>query len=73
MGSSCFARGNRRNLKTIEDYIERNNIDCTLSGRTCAGKCRSGPIVSIDGEIFEQLDPDTLIHLLDAKLGEKTQ
>lgn len=30
MGSSCFARGNKNNLKIIEAYLEKNRIDCAL-------------------------------------------
>ncbi len=67
MGSSCFARGNRNNLKIIETYLARNRIDCVLRGRGCVGKCRSGPNLSIDGEIFERVDSESLIDLLDAK------
>ena len=33
MGSSCFARGNKRNLKLIEEYIAKYHIDCALTGR----------------------------------------
>ena len=33
MGSSCFARGNKRNLKIIEEYLARYKIDCALLGR----------------------------------------
>ena len=35
MGSSCFARGNKRNLKIIEEYLAGHRIDCTLTGRGC--------------------------------------
>ena len=61
MGSSCFARGNKRNMKIIEEYLARYKIDCV-------GRCRSGPNLSIDGEAFEQVDSETLIDLLDSKL-----
>ena len=69
MGSSCFARGNKRNLKIIEEYLKEHSIDCKLSGRACAGNCNSGPNIRIDGEKFERVDPETLIDLLDAKLN----
>ncbi len=68
MGSSCFARGNKRNLKIIEEYLLRYEIDCALSGRGCVGNCRSGPNLCIDGEKFERVDSESLIDLLDAKL-----
>lgn len=68
MGSSCFARGNKRNLQIIEEYLQKHAIDCALSGRGCIGKCKSGPNLSIDGENFERVDSESLIDLLDAKL-----
>lgn len=71
MGSSCFARGNKNNLKIIEAYLEKNRINCALRGRGCVGKCRSGPNLSIDGENFERVDSESLIDLLDAKLRKE--
>ena len=68
MGSSCFARGNKRNLKLIEEYIAKYHIDCALTGRGCVGKCRSGPNLSIDGEVFERVDSESMRDLLDAQL-----
>ncbi len=68
MGSSCFARGNKQNLKIIEEYIRKNRVDCSLNGRGCIGNCRQGPNLRIDGENFERVDSETLIDLLDAKL-----
>ncbi len=68
MGSSCFARGNKRNLKIIEEYLQKHALDCTLSGRGCTGNCRGGPNLQIDGENFERVDPESLIDLLDRKL-----
>lgn len=69
MGSSCFARGNKRNLQIIEEYLSKHQLECALSGRGCIGKCRSGPNIRIDGEDFERVDSESLIDLLDAKLG----
>ena len=71
MGSSCFARGNRRILPLIEAYLKNHEVDCRLIGRGCAGKCRQGPNLEIDGEKFERVDQESLIDLLDAKLGSK--
>ncbi len=68
MGSSCFARGNKKNLALIEEYLRKNQIDCQLTGRGCAGKCRSGPNIRIDGVDYERVDAETLIDLLDSKL-----
>ncbi len=68
MGSSCFSRGNRENLRIIENFIRDNQIDCALSGRGCAGNCMNGPNINIDGIDFERVDSGTLIDLLSSKL-----
>ena len=68
MGSSCFARGNKNNLKIVEKYLAEHKLDCILSGRGCTGKCCNGPNLVIDGEAFERVDPESLIDLLDLKL-----
>ncbi len=68
MGSSCFARGNKSNLKIIKEFLASREVDCELSGRGCIGNCRSGPNIAIDGEQFERVDPETLIDLLTEKL-----
>lgn len=69
MGSSCFARGNQTNLKVIQDFlVQHPELDCELKGRGCIGKCRGGPNLKIDSEDFEQIDPETLIDLLNNKL-----
>ena len=69
LGSSCFARGNKRNLKIIEEFIQTRGVDCELSGRGCVGNCRFGPNLFIDGEEFSGVDPESLIDLLERKLG----
>lgn len=73
LGSSCFARGNKKNLKLIQDYIARNDMirDCSLAGRVCANSCSQGPVIIIDGEQFGHVDSETLIDILDSKLKEE--
>ena len=70
MGSSCFARGNNRLLEALEDFIQRNNLEgrVVLSGGRCRNKCGEGPIVTIDGESFQEPDAETLVALLRARL-----
>ena len=74
MGSSCFARGNEKNLRLIENYLERNNLaaEVNLAGSPCEGKCSMGPNIVINDECFHQVDQETLIDLLDTKLQKTT-
>lgn len=66
MGSSCFARGNDRNLAVIEDFLVRYGlgIETVLSGSRCEGKCPEGPNINIDGEFFNKVCPGDLEEIL---------
>jgi NADH:ubiquinone oxidoreductase subunit E len=71
LGSSCFARGNSRNLETIEKYLAqrglKDEVDLALSCSLCQGRCNSGPNLAIDGVPYGKVDPETLLDLLKSK------
>ena len=75
MGSSCFARGNEENLRTIEDYIREHQLAdrIELSGRCCARQCAEGPNVSIDGVLYNKVGKDLLLNLLKEKLSAESK
>lgn len=58
MGSSCFARGNQENLKLIEDFVGKNNLNAIieLSGSRCEGNCADGPNVIVNGIKYNKVD-----------------
>lgn len=66
MGSSCFARGNNRNLEVARTYLAANRqCECVkLSGHLCEGMCKNGPNVLIGGRLYHQVDPVALVSLL---------
>jgi len=68
LGSSCFARGNEKNVRVVEEYLQKygfkDEVDLSLSGSLCRGRCAQGPIISIDGEIFTEVDPGVMLELL---------
>ena len=72
MGSSCFARGNNRNLQVIVKYLKDNELDATveLSGLRCCNLCSKGPNISIDGVEYDNVDSGTLIDILDKNFKE---
>ena len=72
MGSSCFARGNNRNLQVIVKYLKDNNLDAIveLSGLRCCNLCSKGPNISIDGVEYDNVDSGTLIDILDKNFKE---
>lgn len=68
MGSSCFARGNEKNLELAEEYLELNgftdSVEYDLSGSLCEGRCAEGPIVCIDNTVYTRVDPGAMMELL---------
>ena len=67
MGSSCFARGNNKNLDVITKYIRDNNlnVEIELSGLRCCGLCSKVPNITIDVVEYNNVDSGTLIDILD--------
>ncbi len=62
MGSSCFARGNMKNLEFIESFINENNLEAKIDlvGAHCQNKCENGPHVFIDDIAYDEVDEDKL-------------
>ena len=54
IGSSCFSRGNERNVEVIQKYLEehhlKDEVDVELEGSLCQGRCADGPIVVVGGQ-----------------------
>lgn len=67
MGSSCFSRGNKHNIKVIKSYIERHGIcdKVVLKGHLCEGLCKDGPNVTVNGEVLHAVDTLSVPVLLD--------
>jgi len=66
MGSSCFARGNDKNLELIENYIKENNLEAKIElfGERCKNICDKGPNIIIDGTIYNNITPEKIIEIL---------
>ncbi len=62
MGSSCFSRGNALNAETVQNLIEKNNIQnkVELRGCLCEGQCKKGPNVRINNTLYSNVSPDSL-------------
>ena len=60
MGSSCFARGNEKNVALCEEFLAerglRDEIDVELGASLCTGSCAQGPIVIVDGKTYTNVD-----------------
>lgn len=67
MGSSCFARGNSKNLEFIEKLLATNeNLDIDLIGSRCIKECSSGPNIIINGKMYNRVDLNLLKEILES-------
>jgi NADH:ubiquinone oxidoreductase subunit E len=71
LGSSCFSRGNGKALKAINTYLEDNNLKDKVffHGELCTGNCAKGPILKIDDVLYEEIDPEGVIEILNGVFG----
>ncbi len=72
MGSSCHSRGNRENVRIAQDFVMDNGIEGSvkLTGCLCMEECSRGPVISIDGKRYYNVDPVVLTDLLRNSLRE---
>ena len=69
MGSSCFARGNEKNVALCEEFLAerglRDEIDVELGASLCTGNCAQGPIVIVDGKTYTNVDRGVMRDILE--------
>ena len=72
MGSSCFARENRENLKVIEEFLRSHGISDSvhIEGSLCMGNCAAGPNITINGTEYHEVHSDALPEILKKELLE---
>lgn len=72
LGSSCFARGNKKTVQAIETYIKEHNLvdKVFFHGGHCFGNCENGPILKINKKIFENVDHLNVIEILSKEIEE---
>lgn len=71
MGSSCFTRGNNKSVEIIKKYLEEKGIAAEVSfvGSLCHNKCKSGPIILVNDQVFERVSPQSVTEILDHVLA----
>ena len=69
MGSSCFARGNEKNVALCEEFLSarglRDDIDVELGASLCTGNCAQGPVVIVDGKAYTNVDRGVMKDILE--------
>ena len=70
MGSSCFARGNEKNLAFLESYIQEHGLEAeiNLAGSLCEGKCAKGPNIIVNGVEYNNVDEAKIEKILNSEL-----
>ena len=75
MGSSCFARGNEKNLALCEKFLEarglQDEVDLVLGACLCKGRCSEGPVVAIDDKVHTSVDEGVMSDLLENLFPKK--
>lgn len=72
MGSSCFARGNARNVELAEAFLDAHpeiEARVDLRGGLCCDRCADGPNVVVDGVVHARVDEPAMRALLGALLS----
>lgn len=68
MGSSCFARGNEKNLAACEEFLAarglRDEVDVELGASLCTSNCAQGPIVMVDGKTYTNVDRGVMLDIM---------
>ena len=69
MGSSCFARGNEKNLAACEEFLSarglKDEVDVDLGASLWKGNCAEGPVVIVDGKTYKNVDRGVMADILE--------
>ncbi len=68
IGSSCFSRGNERNVEVVQKFLDENNlkdeVDVELEGSLCKGRCADGPIILVDDKVYTKVDSGVMLDIM---------
>ncbi len=75
LGSSCFARGNKKILETIQQYIKDNHLEGRVKfrGNHCFGRCIKGPVLKIGEVFYEQVSDENVKEILEREFRQITE
>ena len=71
LGSSCFSRGNKTTLQLIQKYLKDHQLEreVILKGNHCFGNCNSGPNLKIGNKLYEQVNQESVLEILETEFG----
>ncbi len=65
-GSSCFSRGNKKNLSVIQKFLKDNAHDANVSfkGQLCTDQCKKSPVIIINDKTFTEVDEKKTLEIM---------
>jgi NADH:ubiquinone oxidoreductase subunit E len=71
LGSSCFSRGNGKNLELIQEYIKTKGLEAEVNfkGQLCTENCYRGPMLIINSQSYYEVTKNKLIEILEKELN----
>lgn len=72
LGSSCYSHGNYDLIKAVQHYLQKRGLDekVEFSGEHCLNECVNGPNMRIDGKLYNHINTDTVLKILDEQLSD---
>lgn len=66
LGSSCFARGNKKMVQVIQQFLKQNYLEdkVLFRGAHCFGQCGDGPVIKVDDEFIRTADEGEVVAFL---------
>lgn len=70
MGTACYVRGGKRIVDRLEEVLGINVGETTDSGKfsiqitRCLGACGLAPVIMIDEDVYQQVNPDKIEKIL---------
>ena len=73
MGSSCFSRGNNRNLDAVRAWLtaQGRSAEVELKGCRCGNACGVGPNIWINGTCHSGVTPEAVPELLENAFAQE--
>jgi NADH:ubiquinone oxidoreductase subunit E len=70
LGSSCFSRGNEENLELVKEFLQVHELkdEIEFRGHLCQERCNKGPVIEIDGQIFQNITSASVVPILEKHL-----
>ncbi len=72
LGSSCFARGNKRLLPVIQKYLHEKQLieKVNFHGEHCFDNCQDGPNLKIGSRLYSAVSEENVTGILEKALAD---